>query len=311
MRIEVPSSNDCGTFAHRWTNAKLTDHQGMAYLSAVASRASSFLRAQCSSARAFASQTSQSTAQANDVTLYSAKSTFPAFNGWKLTILLEEMKEAGALQSFTVRELDLDALEHKSDWFLKINPNGRIPAVIDHQRNDLALFESGAIMIYLAEQYKCFIPPQEDVEGRMAVLQWLCFQLSGVGPMQGQAHAFTRYVPERIDYAISRYQNETTRLYQVLEEKLSRDEYVAGSAYSIADMALFPWCKYHEWAGVSIDGMPSLQRWIEQLDARPAVQKGLAYNKKDIRRMLAEADDIRGKVAATTLDQTNGPASRL
>lgn len=261
---------------------------------------------------------------APDVTLYTGLSTFPAFNGWKLTILLEELVECGAMANFNVRELDLDAMEHKEDWFLDINPNGRIPALIDHNNNDLPLFESGAIMMYLADRYRPagggngFLPQDSKLEERYAVLQWFCFQLSGVGPMQGQAHAFTRYVPTEIPYAIARYQTETKRLYEVLDKRLqtldaesgaeSKELFVGGegAGFSIADVALFPWVAYHDWAGVSIDEMPHLQRWIDRIAARPAVKRGLQYNPKDIKRMLAEADNIRDVVGRTTLDKTKG-----
>jgi GST-like protein len=236
-----------------------------------------------------------------EVTLYTARSTFPAFNGWKLTILLEEMVEAGALRSFSVRELDLDALEHKEPWYLKINPNGRIPALVDHRRDDFAVFESGAMMMYLAETTGAFMP--SDVAGRYSVLQWLCFQLSGVGPMQGQAHAFVRYVPEEQPYAISRYQTETRRLYEVLDGRLAQTRYVAGDEISIADFALYPWCAYHQWAGVEVDGLESLSRWLAELAEREGVQRGLKYNEKRIETMLEEADAIRDTVGATTLDK--------
>ena len=241
-------------------------------------------------------------AAATDVTLYTAKSTFPAFNGWKLTILLEELRLAGAL-SFSVRELDLDALEHKEQWYLKINPNGRIPAIVDHKHGGISVWESGAIMMYLAEHYGHFMP-LEDTGKRYSVIQWLCFQLSGIGPMQGQAHAFLRYVPEQVPYAISRYQTETRRLYEVVNTRLADGEpFVAGAEYTIADMALFPWCAYHQWAGVSLEGLPHLQTWIERVGAREGVQKGLAYNSKPIQQLLAGAEAIRTTVGATTLDK--------
>lgn len=185
-----------------------------------------------------------------DITLYTARSTFPAFNGWKLTIMLEEMVLSGALGSFSVRELDLDALEHKEPWYLKINPNGRIPALVDHRNDDFAVFESGAMMLYLAERYATLCPT--TLEGRYSVIQWLCFQLSGVGPMQGQAHAFVRYVPEEQPYAVSRYQTETRRLYEVLDTRLGEAPYVAGDEYSIADIALYPWVAYHRESRVRI-----------------------------------------------------------
>eukprot|EP01121_Diplochlamys_sp_Union-15-3_P020954 TRINITY_DN8344_c0_g1_i2.p1 TRINITY_DN8344_c0_g1~~TRINITY_DN8344_c0_g1_i2.p1 ORF type:complete len:166 (+),score=24.20 TRINITY_DN8344_c0_g1_i2:78-575(+) len=158
-----------------------------------------------------------------DITFYTAKSSFPAFNGWKISILLEEI---GC--PYKVIALDLDQKEHKQDWFLKINPNGRIPVIIDHRNGDYPVFESGAILQYLAETYNKFIPNERNL--RYDVIQWLMFQISGVGPMQGQAHAFVRYIPEKIDYAIHRYQNETRRLYEVLNNRLKlTGAYIAGS----------------------------------------------------------------------------------
>ena len=186
--------------------------------------------------------------------------------GWKLTILLEEMVLAGSLLSFAVKEMNLDALEHKEEWYLKINPNGRIPALVDHGRDDFAVFESGAMMLYLAETYGAFMP--SDVQGRYSVIQWLCFQISGVGPMQGQAHAFLRYVPEIQPYAVSRYQTETRRLYEVLDGRLAESRYAAGDELSIADFALYPWVAYHQWAGVDVEGLVHVSRWLSELSAR-------------------------------------------
>jgi GST-like protein len=221
--------------------------------------------------------------------------------GWKLTILLEEMVLAGALRSFTVKELNLDALEHKEAWYLKINPNGRIPALVDHGRSDFAVFESGAMMLYLAETYGAFMP--SDVQGRYSVIQWLCFQISGVGPMQGQAHAFLRYVPETQPYAVARYQTETRRLYEVLDGRLAESRYAAGDDLSIADFALYPWVAYHQWAGVDVDGLVHVSRWLSELSEREGVRRGLKYNEKRIDDLLAEAEAIRETVGSTTLDK--------
>lgn len=157
------------------------------------------------------SQSARVTEEGPDVTLYTAKSTFPAFNGWKMTILLEELQAAGKFGSggFAVRELDLDRREHKEPWFLDINPNGRIPALVDHRHANLALFESGAIMQYLGEVYgNGFLLPLER-DRRYAVLQWLFFQCAGVGPIQGQAHAFLRYVQCHRMYRMQRQDSKT------------------------------------------------------------------------------------------------------
>lgn len=195
-------------------------------------------------------------------------------NGHKVSILLEELGIP-----YTVRALHLLKNEQKEPWYLEsVNPNGRIPAIIDREADDFAVFESGAILIYLAEKYGRFLPT--DAKGRSLALQWLMFQMGGIGPMQGQAHVFFRYAPEKIPFAITRYQNETRRLYEVLESRLQKSEYLAGE-YSIADIASYPWVKIHNWAGVTLDGLPAVQRWLEAIGSRPAVQRGLAIPHKE------------------------------
>jgi GST-like protein len=188
-------------------------------------------------------------------------------NGWKISIALEEL----ALP-YTLRHLQLGKKEQKEEWYLKINPNGRIPAIIDHDNDGFAVFESGAILIYLAEKTGRLMPA--DPKGRSRVLQWLMFQMSGVGPMMGQANVFYRYAPEKIPYAIERYQREVRRLFEVLERQLGANEYVAGPDYSIADIATWTWVATYGWAGVSKEGLPQLQRWIGLVGSRPAVQRG-------------------------------------
>ena len=190
-------------------------------------------------------------------------------NGWKVSVALEELG-----LPYTVRALSLGKLEQKEDWFLRINPNGRVPAIIDHDNGDFAVFESGAILIYLAEKTGKLLPA--DAKGRSRVLQWLMFQMGGVGPMMGQANVFFRYAPEKIPYAIERYQREARRLFEVMERQLKNTPYIAGSEYSIADIALWCWVAGHEWSGVNIDGLPGLKRWLDLVGARPAVQKGRA-----------------------------------
>jgi len=167
----------------------------------------------------------------------------------------------------------LDKLDQKQEPFLRINPNGRIPAIVDREAGDFPVFESGAILLYLAEKSGNFLPT--DAKGRSRVVQWLMFQMGGVGPMQGQANVFFRYAPEKIPFAIARYQNETRRLYEVLDRRLGEAEYLAGD-YSIADMATWPWVSIHEWAGVAVDGLDRLQRWMQAVSDRPAVQRGRA-----------------------------------
>ena len=196
----------------------------------------------------------------------------PTPNGQKISIMLEELGVP-----YTLHSLDFNKKEQKSSEFLKINPNGRIPAIVDQAPSfggePFAVFESGAILHYLAEKHGQFLP--SDPRARSVVLQWLMFQMSGVGPMQGQANVFTRYWHETYQPAIDRYRNETRRLYEVLESRLTDREYLVDE-YSIADIATFPWVNIHEWARVPVEGLPHLQAWVERIKARPAVQRGLA-----------------------------------
>lgn len=189
-------------------------------------------------------------------------------NGYKVSVTLEETG-----LPYETRALKLNELEQKQPWFLGINPNGRIPAIVDTDNGDFAVFESGAIMIYLAEKTGSPLLPT-DFNNRSRVLQWLMFQMGGVGPMMGQANVFFRYFPEKIQPAIDRYQGETRRLLGVLDSHLANHEYLAGD-YSIADIANFCWARTHNWSGVDLDDLPHLQRWIDAIAARPAVQKGL------------------------------------
>jgi GST-like protein len=193
------------------------------------------------------------------ITLYTAATP----NGWKVSIALEEMG-----LPYEVRVIDFAANEQKADWYVKLNPNGRIPTLTD---DGFALFESGAILIYLAEKTGRFLP--RDTQARSRVLQWLMFQMSAVGPMMGQANVFLRYFPEKIQPAIDRYQREVTRLFGVLDRQLAAHEYMVGD-YSIADMALWPWVSGYEWSGVSVEEFSNLQRWLAKVGERPAVQAG-------------------------------------
>jgi glutathione S-transferase len=192
-------------------------------------------------------------------------------NGWKISVALEELG-----LPYTVRHIRLSKLEQKEEWYLKINPNGRIPTIVDHDNGDFAVFESGAILIYLAEQTGKLMP--RDVKGRSLVIQWLMFQMGNVGPMMGQANVFYRYAPEKLPWAIERYQRESRRLLTVLDTRLKDNEYLAGD-YSIADIANFCWARGSEWGGIDVSGLDHLKRWIDQLAARPAVQRGLAVPK--------------------------------
>lgn len=192
--------------------------------------------------------------------------TAPTPNGWKVSILLEEIG-----LPYRVHAIQLLENEQKQEGFLRINPNGRIPAIVDRDEGDFAVFESGAILLYLAEKTGRLWPA--DRKQRSLVTQWLMFQMAGVGPMQGQAHVFLRYAPERIDYAIRRYQTETKRLYTVLDHRLAQAEYLAGE-YSLADIATWPWVFFHSWAGIELDDLPHLARWLRAVGERPAVQRG-------------------------------------
>jgi len=188
-------------------------------------------------------------------------------NGWKASIALEEL----ALP-YTLHALSLGAGDQKKPDYLKINPNGRIPAIVDRDEDNFAVFESGAILIYLAEKTGRLMPT--DRKKRSEVIQWLMFQMGGVGPMQGQANVFFRYFPEKIPKVIERYQNETRRLYTVLDTRLQDREYLVDD-YSIADIAHWSWVRIHDWAGVGIDDLPNLRRWVDLLAARPACAKGV------------------------------------
>jgi len=188
-------------------------------------------------------------------------------NGYKVSIALEELG-----LPYTLRVLDFSAGEQRQDWFLAINPNGRIPAIVDHGNDGFVVFESGAILVYLAEQTGRLMPT--DTKGRSLVLQWLMFQMAGIGPMMGQANVFHRYLPEKIPLAIDRYQGEVKRLFRVLDRRLEGHEFLAGD-YSIADIANWSWVRTWKWSGVPIDDLPHLSRWVEQIRARPAVQAGL------------------------------------
>ena len=201
-------------------------------------------------------------------------------NGYKISIALEEL----ALP-YTVHALSLGKLEQKRPEFLKISPNGRIPAIVDRDCEDFAVFESGAILIYLAEKTGRLMPA--DVKGRSRVIQWLMFQMGGVGPMMGQANVFFRYFPEKIQPAIDRYHAEVRRLFLVLDGQLRDHEYLAGD-YSIADIANWAWVRTHKWSGVGIDGLPHLERWLTQLAARPACQRGI-----NVPPRLARVEDGR------------------
>ncbi|MCH9672163.1 MAG: glutathione S-transferase N-terminal domain-containing protein [Gammaproteobacteria bacterium] len=208
-------------------------------------------------------------------------------NGWKVSMALEELE-----LEYDAHVLNLSAGEQRAPEFLDINPNGRIPAIVDRAADDLAIFESGAILIYLAEKAGRLLPT--DTHGRFNVLQWLMFQMSGIGPMQGQAVVFVRYFPEVVEPAIQRYCNETRRLYEVLDGHLADHEYLAGE-YSIADIANYSWVRSHYWARVSVDGLPHLRRWMNVLSERPAIQRAV-----EVPPSSRKADVVKNGGAAIT-----------
>ncbi len=189
-------------------------------------------------------------------------------NGQKVSIALEEMNIA-----YNVHAIDIMNDEQKTPEFLAICPNARIPAIVDTDYDNLTVFESGAILIHLAEKSGQFLP--SDPAGKATVIQWLMFQMAGVGPMQGQANVFNRYAPEKLPWAIDRYLRECRRLYEVLDRQLANADYLAGE-YSIADMATYPWVKIHEWTGLDVSGLDNLHNWLQRIAARPAVERGMS-----------------------------------
>ncbi len=197
------------------------------------------------------------------ISLYTA----PTPNGWKASVALEELG-----LPYQVHAIDLLSGAQRAPDYLAINPNGRIPAIVDHEADDFAVFESGAILIYLAEKTGQLMPA--DARGRSRVLQWLMFQMGGIGPMMGQANVFHRYFPEKIQVVIDRYQGESGRLFGVLDRQLADHEWLAGD-YSIADIANWCWVRTHKWSGVDIGPFEHLQRWVAAIAARPAAQAGI------------------------------------
>jgi glutathione S-transferase len=188
----------------------------------------------------------------------------------------------------------METKEQKEPWYLKLNPNGRIPTIVDHDNDDFAVFESGAIMIYLAEKAGRLLP--KHVKGRSTVIQWLMFQMGGIGPMIGQANVFYRYAPEKIPYAIERYQREVRRLFEVLDRRLEDNEFLAGE-YSIADIAHWSWVRGYKWSGVEIDGLEHLRRWLDSIAERPAVKRGRDVPVPvDLDEMLRKADEATSKI---------------
>ena len=198
-------------------------------------------------------------------------------NGHKISLFLEE---AGL--RYNVHPINISQGEQFQPHFLKIAPNNRIPAIVDHEPADggepLSLFESGAILLYLAEKTGKFLP--KDLRGRQVALQWLFWQMGGLGPMAGQNHHFSQFAPEKIPYAIKRYIDETARLYGVLDKQLANHEFVAGSEYSIAAMAIYPWIVSHKWQSQNLEDFPNVLRWFNHIKDRPATVKAYALVQK-------------------------------
>jgi GST-like protein len=194
---------------------------------------------------------------------------WPTPNGHKITLFLEETGVP-----YGIIPVDIGKGEQFRAEFLAISPNNRMPAIVDHTPTErgapISVFESGAILLYLAEKTEQFIA--QDLRGRVEVTQWLFWQVGGLGPMAGQNHHFAKYAPEKLPYAIERYVNETNRLYGILNKRLADREFIAG-AYSIADMAAYPWIVPHEAQGQNLDDFPHLKRWFEAIKARPATQR--------------------------------------
>ncbi len=188
-------------------------------------------------------------------------------NGHKVSLFLEE---AGL--PYKVHPINIGQGDQFKPDFLKIAPNNRIPAIVDQHPTDggapISLFESGAILLYLAEKTGQFIP--KDLRGRQEALQWLFWQMGGLGPMAGQNHHFSQFAPEKIPYAIKRYVDETARLYGVLDRRLADRAFVAGEDYSIADMAIYPWIVSHKWQSQRLEDFPHVQRWFNRIKERPA-----------------------------------------
>ena len=195
--------------------------------------------------------------------------TSPTPNGYKISVALEELDIP-----YNVHVVNLQSGDQKKPEFLKLNPNGRIPVIVDTDNDNLSIMESGAQLIYLAEKAGKLLPT--ETKARSKVMQWLMFQMGGIGPMMGQANVFSRYWPgEKIQPAIDRYQNEGRRLFEVMETRLKDNEYLADD-FSIADIANWCWVRIYKWSGINIEGLDGLQRWMNTMEERPACKKGVS-----------------------------------
>jgi len=222
---------------------------------------------------------------------------WPTPNAYKVSIMLEECHA-----TYNVEQVNIGAGDQFQDNFKELNPNSKMPVLVDHEADNFATFESGAILIYLAEKTGLFLP--EEANARSIVMQWVMWQMAGFGPMLGQAHHFRVFAPERDEYSIKRYTDEANRLYRVLESRLHETgAYVAGQDYTIADMAIYPWTLWAEFQGVDLSDKPDICRWMDDIGQRPAVQKGieLMADKKmplnDLRKMHSDMMADKKKVA--------------
>ncbi|WP_419797377.1 MAG: glutathione S-transferase family protein [Terasakiella sp.] len=215
--------------------------------------------------------------------------SWPTPNGHKVHIMLEECG-----LEYQVHGIDIAKGDQFQPDFLKISPNNKIPALIDHDGpngQEMSVFESGAILIYLAEKTKSPLLPQDPMK-RYEVLQWLMFQMGGIGPMLGQAHHFRIYAPEKVEYGIERYTKEATRLYGVMEKRLGEADYLAGE-YSIADIACMPWIRSYKNQGQELDDYPNLKRWFLAIKDRPAVRRGLDVLNEHTRTKAYDKDELK------------------
>ena len=214
--------------------------------------------------------------------------TSPTPNGYKISVALEELDIP-----YNVHVVNLQSGDQKKPEFLELNPNGRIPVIVDTDNDNLSIMESGAQLIYLAEKAGKLLPT--ETKARSKVMQWLMFQMGGIGPMMGQANVFYRYWPgEKIQPAIDRYQNEGRRLFEVMETRLKDNEYLA-DGFSIADIANWCWVRIYKWSGINIDGLDGLQRWMNTMEERPACKKGVSVPIDIVAMMknMKNTDDLK------------------
>lgn len=210
---------------------------------------------------------------------------WPTGNGKKITIMLEEIG-----YEYRIIPVNIGKGDQHQEEFRVVSPNGKMPAIVDHDAagGPLPIFESGAILVYLAEKSGRLMP--RDIRGRTRVLQWVFWQVGGLGPMAGQAHYFLKYAPHRNEEAMTRFRNEVARLYRVLDVQLAREEYIAGD-YSIADIASWPWVFRHDWQQQDLNDFPNVKRWFEAVGARPAVERGASVGADLVNRAVPMPDE--------------------